>query len=342
MNKLKKILYTTALLISKLTFGYDASHAQIQAKNETSKEFQIGVLREDGALLPFAEYRHGLWWNPWPNSEPVDEYNWKNPKTLTNHTKPWFQQCNGNASAWYFWSSVDTRTVINSRKLIEVDNHSDKNWALMTDYRNNTKTENDSHHKNIGFALNVDLKLETMIDIEKVTREASDIRAYIKSAFVNLETAEIGRIAATPDLETSYAKRNLPFSSEDRAKVELELTQISRSRSTINGRHIYYFEVEKKYPRPEGQADWQCYNVSSLNGWMLKEKDGSLRIINEDFGISDCDRKDGSSNVQMFNVLRFNERTYVFTVEHGWEDESYMIYELTEYGLDRILETSGG
>lgn len=87
--------------------------------------------------------------------------------------------------------------------------------------------------------------------------------------------------------------------------------------------------------------DWQCYHLSELSGWLLKEKDGSFNLTNESFWITDCDRKGGGS-VEMFSILRLDDRNFLFTVDHVYDNEMYVIYELGEFGLKRLLETFGG
>lgn len=59
-------------------------------------------------------------------------------------------------------------------------------------------------------------------------------------------------------------------------------------------------------------------------------------------GLTDCDGKERGSRVELFSVMTLDNGTFLFTVEHGWEDESYSIYELKDSGLDRLLETLGG
>jgi len=341
MNEMRKVLFVTALLIFALIFGSGTNHAQVSARLGTFKEFQVGVLRSDGSLVPFVEYRHGLWWNPWPQPAQIIYNNEVIPKSLSNHPEPWFQKCNESASPWYFWSSIGTRTVLNAQKLTQVDGHGDRIWAVMTDYPAKRKDEIGAHHTNIGFALNIDLKLEAMIDIEKESAEAKGIVAHIKSAFINLESADVARIAAEPATSLSLLARGFPFSKDERAKIALNLVKLTRSKTVIDGRRLYYFIVEKQYSRPESQRDWQCYNVAELSGWILKGKDGNLSIVNEYFWITDCDRKGGGA-VTSSSIFRLKDRTFVFTAEHDYDSESYLISELTEYGLDPLLETHGG
>jgi len=171
--------------------------------------------------------------------------------------------------------------------------------------------EKGDHHRNVGMALNVNLKIEGMVEIEKSSDESNQIVAYVKPVFSEVETDEISRLAAELTLREFFAVRGFPLQSEERAKVEPTLTKLYRSKSTIKGRHIYYFQVEKHYKKPAGARDSSCYEVSFLAGWVTKDKEGTLALLNESFGLTDCDLKERGSSVELFNVMTSNERVVV-------------------------------
>ncbi len=211
----------------------------------------------------------------------------------------------------------------------------------MTDYAQKQVGKKDNHHNQIGMALDVKLKVDEMIEIEKNSKEANDIVSFIKPIFSNMETDEIAREAAARGLNelTGY-----PLTSEERAKVQLTVKDLNRSRYSFNdGRQIYYLAIEKEYKRSGTSTDsFSCNDISFLYTWVLKNKDGTLTALNESFGLTDCDGKARGSIVVLFSVMPLNNRTFIFTVEHGWEDENYVIYELTEFEISRLLETFGG
>lgn len=59
--------------------------------------------------------------------------------------------------------------------------------------------------------------------------------------------------------------------------------------------------------------------------------------------LTDCNRK-GPSTMTPLGIMTFNNQTFLFVSEHGWEDERYTILERDESGsgLHRVLETLGG
>ncbi|MGH9942888.1 MAG: hypothetical protein ACRD9R_11095 [Pyrinomonadaceae bacterium] len=342
MNELSKLLFAIALTLLTLIIGGNAEHIRDSAQNKDIKQFMVGVLKANGTLVPFAEYRRGVWWNPWPEPTSPAESNEVGPKSLGDHPEPWFQQCEKAPTTWYFWSAADSPLVLKTSGTLQVENHSQTNWALMTDYPKKQNAEKDSCHDYVGMALNVDLKVDGMVEIEKNSDEASKIIAYLKPIFSEVEASELSRLAAEPTLREFFAVRRFPLPSEERAKVELTLTKLYRSKPLIDGQHIYYFEVEKHYQKPVGANDRDCFNVSLFSGWIMKDKDSALDILNESFGLTNCDGKERGNSVEWFSVVTLNMQTFLLAVEHGWEDESYTIYELKDHGLTRVLETLGG
>jgi hypothetical protein len=331
MNQISKPLLAIASILLILSVGGSATNVCVSAQNKNIKQFIVGFLREDGVLVPFAEYRHGLWWNPWPE-QPIQpsENNEVVPKTLDGHPEPWFQQCEKAPTTWYLWSSADSRLALKTSETLQVQNHSHTNWGLMTDYPNKQKTEKNSHHNNVGIALSADLIGQSMIGVEKGNSESNEIIAYVKSAFNHSERDELDRLKADPATNDYLATRGFPSSSEQRSKAKLMITKLYRNRSSMDGQYIYYIEVEKQY---------NCSSISFLKGWVLKRKDGTLVLLNDRFGLTDCDGKERGESVELFSVLTINQRTFLFAVEHGWENETHKIYELKDFELALVLET---
>jgi len=340
--KMNKVFLALGSGLLTLVVGGDAWHVRVKAQDKNTRQFMAGVLRTDGALVPFAEYRYGVWWNPWPEFNPTPESEEVALKSLGGHPEPWFQRCEKSPATWYFWPPARAPLLLKTSGTREVENHSQNNWALVTDYPQKQEAEKGDHHRQAGFALNVDLKIDSMIKIEKGGGEAGNVLTYVKSAFTHSESAEAARLAAEPGTNQLRLADWFPQSAERRAQVGLTVTKLYRDRSGIGGAHVYYVEVEKRYEKPAGSRDVACWGVAFLKGWVLKRKDGGIGMLNDSFGLSDCDGKERGSSVELFSIVRPDRRTFLLTVEHGWEDESYVIYELKDSGLIRLLETFGG
>lgn len=342
MNEMNKIFLAVGSALLTLVVVGGAGRVRVSAQGENTRQFMAGVLRSDGTLVPFAEYRYGLWWNPWPEPPAHGGNDEVAPKSLGGHPEPWFRRCETSPATWYFRPSAGSLLALKTSGVVEVENHSQTNWALTTDYPQKREAEKGSHHGQVGFALSVDLKADGMVEIGRGSAEAGKVVAYVKSAFDSSEAAEVARLAAAPAPNGLPAAGGFPLSAEQRAQAGLAVTKLYRDRAGIDGAHVYYVEVEKRYQKPTGSRDPSCENVAFLKGWVLKRKDGTLGMLDDSFGLTDCDGKYGAGSVELFAVLTLNDRTFLLAVEHGWEDERYTVYELKGFGLVRLLETFGG
>jgi hypothetical protein len=208
--------------------------------------------------------------------------------------------------------------VLSVSRVIQVENHSQTNWALLTDFPKTNAA--DGHHENIGVALNVNEKIEPMIEINAESVEAADLLSFIKQLFDEAETAELKKVPP---------------------KVRMSITKLSRSKSSLNGKHLYYFEAEKQYEKPATAGDPSCNDVSLFQGWIEATERGGLGLMDSRLFLTDCDLKGPSFTTPLGIMTRKNE-TFLFVSEHGWEDERYMILELSTSGLHKVLETYGG
>ena len=274
-------------------------------------QFMIGMLRGDGTLVPFAQYGNGGWWNPWPKPRQVAESIYAESTEAMDHSladlsEPWFTQCGKIPTPWFFSSSAGTFTVLRASRVVQVRAHSGTNWGLLTDFPQ--RTSNDPLHDVIGVVATVRQEIEPFVKIEPASPQGKEIGAFIKQIFDN----------------------------EDGAKVEASVTVLYRSNSAVNGEHLYYFEAEKQYPK-QGSG---CSDVSLFQGWISEDERHGLGLMASNFVLTDCDRK-GPSTMIPIGSMKLQEQIFLFVREHGWESESYIILELNQSGLHRVLQTVG-
>jgi hypothetical protein len=120
-----------------------------------------------------------------------------------------------------------------------------------------------------------------------------------------------------------------------------ELKTLYRSKSRLNGAYLYYFEAEKRHKSQSVSADRDCPDISLFQGWTTADERGGMGLLDSRQYLTDCDLK-GPSSMTPLGLLRFENTAYLFVTEHGWEDESYLILELDNSGLHKVLETFGG
>jgi hypothetical protein len=191
--------------------------------------------------------------------------------------------------------------------VVQVDNHSQTNWALTSDFP--AQNTDDTHHRNLGVALNVNQNVEPLLEIQKNAAEAAEIISFVRQVFDEADGAE--------------------------------LKNLYRSASRLNGEYLYYFDAQKKHERATISTDRGCNDISLYQGWITADARGGLGLVDSRNFLTDCDLK-GPSFATPLGMLRLKNATYLFISEHGWEDESYLILEFDRSGLHKVLETFGG
>lgn len=340
MNKILIITLSSLALVA----GYAVDKAPISARDNSTSQFMIGTLRGDGTLVPFAQYGNGGWWNPWPKPRLVAESIYAESTEVVDHSladlsEPWFKQCGKLPTSWFFWSSAETFTKLRTSKVVRVRAHSGTNWGLLTDLP--TQTSKDPLHDVIGVAVTVRQKIEPFIEIEIASPQVKEIGPFIKQVFDIEETTEIDRMREErPPALANSSSLALSLSSEERAKVETSLTVLYRSSSVVNGEHVYYFEAEKQYQKRTTSGGLGCNDVSLFQGWIARDEREGLGLMAGNLVFTDCDRK-GPSTMIPLGMMTLKDQVFLFVREHGWEDESYTILELSQSGLHRVLQTIG-
>lgn len=300
----KTLLLTTALVFALVS-------GQRPDQRTEPRQFIASILRADGTLVPFAQYGNGGWTNPWPSPRraPASIYA-EAPEELIAHSlglpEPWFVQCGKFPPTWYFRQATDTLRVLKASQVVQVDNHSQTNWALVTDLpKQNT---NETHHHNLGIALNVAVRVDPVLRIKTGSPEALDLLSFVQQVF------------------------------EDGHNAELKM--LYRSSVRLNGEHLYYFEAEK-HKTSTTSTEPGCDDITLFQGWVSADEKGGMGLLDSRVFVTDCDMK-GPSFTTPLGILKLKDATFVFASEHGWEDESYWILELNTSGLHKVLETYGG
>lgn len=300
------IMFAALLSLFAVVHGNEGQSGVDRTRRQNSAPFVVGMLREDGVLVPFARY----------NNE-----RWSGPKSLADQAKPWFERGSFPAT-WYFWPSLDSPTVLKAIKVVRVENHCQTIWAIQS---NLPRPPGEVDRRdNIGVALDVKQKVESFMRLEGQARESADLSSLVKSSF---EKAEQARMPKTNPWRDAWTPATLQ--------------KLYRSRARVNGQHIYYFEAEKQYENRPGSADPSCKDVSFFQGWIMRRSDERLILMSSSLALTDCDMKTERSTAP-FGVIAIKDRTFLIAEEHGYEDESYIIFEIRGSTIRRVLEASGG
>jgi hypothetical protein len=308
-------------LIGSARVGRNSSPRAIPTSDQ-SRWFFVAVLRSDGVITPFATYWRGLWLAPWqqPQGYP-SEIN-----SLSDQRSPWFTKYEKSTPIWYTTQAgAQQAMTLRASKLVEIDNHCSTNWGLQTDYAGAKREE--GQHTNVGIALSEPALIVAPLRLDPRAAESNAIISLIRRNFDNDERSWLAR----PDM--AWRAKLVPRAGV-RAQQSPAIVNLYRV-SASDGRALYSFEAERRYPKPRGADDEACENLSAFAGLLLQEAH-RLRFIEQQFALSDCDAKEITYSLPL-GLIRDGGREFLILQEHGYEDESYTILELLRSGLLRRL-----
>jgi hypothetical protein len=126
-----------------------------------------------------------------------------------------------------------------------------------------------------------------------------------------------------------------------RKTARISPSRLYRSRQAFNGQVYYYFEAKKEYKKTMTSKDQSCSNISFFKGWILQNPRGEMVLANPKLNITDCDMK-GVEVTRLLGSLAIMNQVYAITEDHGYEDESYSIFEISRSGIKQLMRIYGG
>jgi hypothetical protein len=294
---------------------------------EAIEPLWIGIVRTDGILLPIGTYYKDKWTNTWPelsiNEQPevdnlVKATNGKVP--LQDIPGPWKGAIKAIPATVYLWSEEHGPKNLKVLNAEQYSSHCSGGWALKTNLQP-TKKEKGAPTPKVGIATNSNANVIPfkMINSSKI---GLPLLQAIKAKFDEKEKVSPG------------------VSLKDREKGLIELSRIFKARDEIIGRSLYFIEAQRKYPKPSNAPDADCYNLNSLNSWVMLQGN-KISFLSSEFVASDCDGKEMNSIVPDV-VISVQGRHYIVSENYGYEWESYTINEILDGCMKEVLKVDGG
>jgi hypothetical protein len=173
--------------------------------------------------------------------------------------------------------------------------------------------------------------------MERLTNVSTESRRLTRLLAPIFDRAENNSLAGQVIRE--YVNQLPP--PQERAKVPLSMSRLYRARRPGERRVIFYFEVSKEYPKPKEAHDTGCNNISLLGGWVRREMNGKLTLLETQYSPTDCDMKEAGLALP-FAMLKLDGKTFAIVEEDSYEGESYVVLEIQRRKVRRVLETYAG
>ncbi|HEU4689378.1 MAG TPA: hypothetical protein VFS23_13480 [Vicinamibacterales bacterium] len=292
--------------------------AALTAQSAEPTSFTLAIARLDGRLVPFATFDNGEWDKPWPEADQAS----KSPLVIDAIPSIWLKRGERVPTSWTVWPSSGTRSVRTRVRGVEAVNaHCQRQVALATDL---APIKGDDHSKR-GIAVDTDLVIGGVEEVPASDAQRRAAERSILASFDRLELQESLRSGVSLMVESPAPSVRIVVLYRERGQV----------------RSPMYFVAEKAYKNGRPQAGTGCPDRTVLTGWLLPDRTGQLSLKDHDIFFTDCDGK-GIRTAQALAALHVSDRSFWILQEHGYEDETFVVVEITADGVHRQREAAGG
>lgn len=278
----------------------------------------IAGLLGGNTLVPLGQFVGGRWVRTWPGpDEQVDQ----KVTRMDEIPRAWYPSRGGVPKEWFLWVE-DTHGVpfrVGSPKLAEA--HCEAVWGLSTRL-------NPSGHETTAIATNVQAGIRPFGQSTVWAAADQRLRAFLRDQFDKAEVAALrsGRqdadtvLSHRPDCDPVYELSCVGTGHEDD--------------------ELCSFEASRRLETKRSEADPGCDEISVVQGWYRSSPD-TFTLLQVSGLLTDCDAKELRSSAPLV-LIDAGGRSFVVVREHGYEDESFAVFEVHGDELKQVLKVPGG
>jgi hypothetical protein len=278
----------------------------------------IAGLLGGNTLVPLAQYVAGQWVRTWPLPDTEVTRTFRGVEELP---RSWYPVPGGLPTDWILWAENQRGIPLHVGAPILGQAHCQAVWGLSTrlqsfDHETTaiaTNGQSDNHpftHSTLEGA--VDPRLRPFLRAEVEKAESAAIRTSRKGANDEL--------ARRRDSEFVY--------------------QLSCVRTGKEDRKLCSFEASRRLGGRSSEGNAGCDDIVIVQGWFATSLDG-FTLVQAHGTATDCDSKELRTTTPLLLIVA-DARTFVVVREHGYEDESFAVFELRGNRLQPALEVPGG
>lgn len=280
--------------------------------------FGVGVLRQDGAIIPFATFDGKRWGNAWP--APALELTV--PIDLRSVPSRWWGPMRALES-WQAWTGGESETV----HIVQpdwVNVHCVRHIVLRSDYRSPLAAPPPTvqPYPKDGLVVSPPQAVERITTVPVESAEARALLPALLDAF-NLAERRVearyghpvsrrGREGRVPTLDAVYALGDHP--------------------------RVYYVEAGRGYRQLGGTSD--CTALAFSTGWLVRDGD-DVRSLDTVVDLLGCDRR-GASFMLPLGAMRVAGRLFWLAQFSGWDHERFVVVEVKPKAVEAVLSVWGG
>lgn len=295
----------------------DLSVAAPPSAPATSDTIAVAGLLGGHVLVPLAQLSGGRWSRTWPGPDDRLEIP---VRVLKDVPKAWYPK--GRVpTTWFLFTEHLLGAPVSVSAPILADAHCQRVWGLRTVLQ-------PSGHETTAFAVS---RQTGVVPFEESTVDPAfetTLAPFLAAAF---EKA----VAAAPPSSPAGSAPAAPAPPAQAPSVHVACAVIDENAHTL-----CHFAASRALHSSANTDISDCSTIAVVQGWYSFTEYG-LVLLSSDLTATDCDAVELRST---FPHLLFSvgSRSFVIVREHGYEDESFAILELTKSGLTRLLDIPGG
>jgi len=302
-----------------MPLGFAIASLITMALSAQSSRFVVAIVRPDGAIVPFAAYAAGRWQSAWPQAD--EEV--VRPPSIEAAPSVWRRRGERVPRVWHVWPGSNGALFPARVTGIDVVDAGCLSQLALTSNLSRFDPPD-------GLASRVALDSATVpvTAVEPVPQSdalwATSERT-VRRSFSRLESAQ-----ATVSME--------PLPRETPPPVA-RLTALYREAGTP--RSPLYCIAEKRYRTARLPQDPQCHTRTILTGWLLPVSADAYGLVAPKAFVTDCDEVSARKGMPLA-ALKMSGRSWWVLLEHGYEDEMYLMVDIRQQDVRYPVAVSGG
>ena len=321
----------TILLLSRQTPLAAGDAVSQPAASSASGHLVLGMVRNDGVLLPFAAFDGRKWSAPWPF---IDRFGGAPdlPVNLASVPLEWW---GGEApGAWRLWSRNAEPRALTLSSLLMVRVGQSRQLAFRTDLPPVLPPVPpfELPFPKMGLAIAGDGALSPIANVSSLSPVFKAFAASLRGDIDAAEEKAIGRIR-------SRDRWNHPFKREERSAIVPELEAWYVTPLPDGVQRMSYIEAVKKYPlKPEDDG---CGLETFVSGWVHHDEKRQKPMATFKAVVTYCDRR-GVSYMLPFGQMRIGGRVHWIVQMSGHDHEWYAVIEGSPNRARYVAEYQAG
>ncbi|HEX7136253.1 MAG TPA: hypothetical protein VF219_00325 [Vicinamibacterales bacterium] len=296
-------------------FVLELQAVRIPVSAEQRDAFTLGIMRRDGALIPFAAFDGKHWDNKWP--APAADL--MVPITRESVPKGWWANHPPSAE-WQLWTP-NGPVAVHVTQPDWVQAHCARQVVLRTDYRSPERppAPREQPYPKDGVAVSPARSVEAIeiVAAPGPLLPSEDLRKKFNFAELEVDRnfghpiSRKVREAVAPAVEAMYA-----FGDNPRA---------------------FYVESSRVY---RTMGDEGCTAIAFGTGWFVRDG-GKIKWLDMAVDLLRCN-KYGASYMLPLGGIRSGDRTFWVVQYSGWDHERYVVVDVRKNRVEAVVSAYGG